>query len=408
MKMLKKYFKIPLLVVFFFGFASTLSAELHPFRRYVELSVDAQAGISNNALTVNEIMVKKLVIDLKKIGDSLSDSDLVLNSNISSKVALSVNTKKFRISLFNNLEGTFNSSISGSIFEILSKGIKIPDQKTFDLGINGELYDELGVSVFANIAGMGFTLTPALYFPLLYVPDVPGKLNYSIDKEGLSAKMAAEFNIYSAIDLDNISSPEIKINEMIKNAGFSMGFGFEKNLFGILDLGGYLSIPFSAGKLDYKRTQTFSVDVAVDNILDKVVNDGGSSSSSTSNTSTSEKISTEYYKPIKFGVEAAFRPFGYWFTVSGLLGCGIRDPYFSETRSVFVEYDVGATVSLFKILDATLSSGYKNKIFVQTVGISLNARVLQLDAKLIFQSASFSKSFTGAGAGAYVGVKIGF
>lgn len=408
MKMLKKYFKIPLLVVFFFGFASTLSAELHPFRRYVELSVDAQAGISNNALTVNEIMVKKLVIDLKKIGDSLSDSDLVLNSNISSKVALSVNTKKFRISLFNNLEGTFNSSISGSVFEIFSKGIKIPAQKTFDLGINGELYDELGVSVFANIAGMGFTLTPALYFPLLYVPDVPGKLNYSIDKEGLSAKMIAEFNIFSAIDLDNISSPEIRINEMIKNAGFSMGFGFEKNLFGILDLGGYLSIPFSAGKLDYKRTQTFSVDVAVDNILDKLVSDGGSSSISTSNTSTSEKISTEYYKPIKFGVEAAFRPFGYWFTVSGLLGCGIRDPYFSETRSVFVEYDVGATVSLFKILDATLSSGYKNKIFVQTVGISLNARVLQLDAKLIFQSASFSKSFTGAGAGAYVGVKIGF
>lgn len=408
MKMLKKYFKIPLLVVFFFGFASTLSAELHPFRRYVELSVDAQAGISNNALTVNEIMVKKLVIDLKKIGDSLSDSDLVLNSNISSKVALSVNTKKFRILLFNNLEETFNSSISGSVFEIFSKGIKIPAQKTFDLGINGELYDELGVSVFANIAGMGFTLTPALYFPLLYVPDVPGKLNYSIDKEGLSAKMTAEFNIYSAIDLDNISSPEIKINEMIKNAGFSMGFGFEKNLFGILDLGGYLSIPFSAGKLDYKRTQTFSVDVAVDNILDKLVSDGGSSSISTSNTSTSEKISTEYYKPIKFGIEAAFRPFGYWFTVSGLLGCGIRDPYFSETRSVFVEYDVGATVSLFKILDATLSSGYKNKIFVQTVGISLNARVLQLDAKLIFQSASFSKSFTGAGAGAYVGVKIGF
>lgn len=408
MKLFNKCFKIPALIILFFGFASTLSAELHPFRRYVELSVDAQAAVSNNALTVNEIMVKKLVLDLKKIGDTLSDSDFILNSNISSKVALSVNTKKFRISIFNNLEGSFNASVGSSVFEILSKGIKLPSEKTFDLGINGEVYNEVGVSVFANIAGMGFTLTPALYLPVLYVPDVPGKLHYSTDMEGLNAKMTAEFNVFSAVDLDNISSPEIKINEMIKNAGFSMGFGFEKNLFGVLDLGGYLNIPFSAGKLDYKRTQTFSVDVAIDNLLDKLVSDGGSSSSDISNSSVSEKVSTKYYRPVKFGVEAAFRPFGYWFTVSGLLGCGIRDPYFPETRTAFVEYDVGATVSLFKILDASISTGYKNKIFVHTVGVTLNARVLQLDAKLIFQSAGFSKSFTGAGAGAYVGVKIGF
>jgi hypothetical protein len=59
-------------------------------------------------------------------------------------------------------------------------------------------------------------------------------------------------------------------------------------------------------------------------------------------------------------------------------------------------------------LNFELSHSYIDQLFRNEFAVAVNIRLVEVDAGISLQSASFAKSFTGAGLGAFVTVSIGF
>ena len=80
-----------LFAVFFLGAVSF--AEIEDHHRYFEIGVDATAGVSNNCFKVSDVLVKDLVIDLRKIAETMPDNGLVLDFAGSALGYISYNLK---------------------------------------------------------------------------------------------------------------------------------------------------------------------------------------------------------------------------------------------------------------------------------------------------------------------------
>ena len=88
-------------------------------------------------------------------------------------------------------------------------------------------------------------------------------------------------------------------------------------------------------------------------------------------------------------------------------GFGLRRP-FSETPIFYPEYKIAVTFNAFSIFKLGIFTQYMDQVFAHGLGMTLNVRLVQLDLGATIQSASFKKSFVGAGAGAYAYVTVGF
>ena len=104
-------------------------------------------------------------------------------------------------------------------------------------------------------------------------------------------------------------------------------------------------------------------------------------------------------------------------TTTGYLGLGFRHPFASainqstggvDETQVYVDYSIGGRLSLWNILSLSLSHSYLDEIFKNEVALALNIRLIEVDAGISLQSPSFTKSFSGAGLGAFVTVCVGF
>lgn len=119
--------------------------------------------------------------------------------------------------------------------------------------------------------------------------------------------------------------------------------------------------------------------------------------------------SSEYYlhRPFKMGAQAVWRPFGKWCTFNSLLGFAVRNP-FSSDAEFFMEYDFGVNFTILHILGFDISTSYENQIFMHSVGVILNFRLIEVNASVVCQGGNFVQSFKGTGAGCVIAVKIGF
>ena len=86
----------------------------------------------------------------------------------------------------------------------------------------------------------------------------------------------------------------------------------------------------------------------------------------------------------------------------------VRNPYTSGARTVYPEFSLSAEAALKEIIGINFSTSYLNRVFVQQLGLMLNFRVIELNIKAMLRGGSFVNSFNWTGAGAYVGVRIGF
>ena len=118
----------------------------------------------------------------------------------------------------------------------------------------------------------------------------------------------------------------------------------------------------------------------------------------------------EIHRPMKLGISANFHPFGSLLTTDGYIGVGVRHPFakdVSETK-VYLDYSVAGRLSFWNFLSFEVSHSYMDQLFKNEFAVALNIRLVEVDAGVSLQSASFAKSFKGAGLGAFVTVAIGF
>jgi len=409
----------------FFTLSFTASAELHRPNRIVELGVETEAGVSNNYFSASDFLVKDVVIDLTKIAKEMPDSGFNMEFSVKENNFFNMNfSEYFRLGFSVGAEGYGNVNIGKEIFDFIGKGYSAGSSVSTTLDTYADLYATTSISIRTKIAGFGISLKPTYYVPVLYVPTTKANVKWGSEESGkITANASADYNVYSAVNLkevlekndedENSEDSDYDVLEdlqgALNNGGLDISFEIERRIFTRkLEAGVFGRIPITPGKLKYSMSRTITATFATpENGYLDVLNDEEVESDFDSGESIYGECSKKFYRPLRLGVEAAYRPFGDWFTLSPMFAIVARSPYSSDVE-IFPEYSLAANMKLFNLLGLTLTTSYLNQAFINQVSFMFNFRILELDTGVGLRSGSFANSFALSGLSAYAAVKIGF
>lgn len=426
---MKKILLISLLSFFSFfaAFGTDFSGDLlsRPHRVF-EIGVDSDFTIANNLLSLEKILTKNVEIDLQTISDNLTDSGLVFALHDKEKVFIDLNiSSRFRFSFFTDVESSFKFNIPKSLFDILDSGLMVGETKDFDMNISGDVFYDLGFSFQTIFAGYGVKLTPTYFIPLFYVPKTTATATFTTNSSGLIlADANANVDIYTVIDMhdcvEDKKSPEIEVGELISKGGFDFSVEIERNWMHGLNAGFYTRIPLRPGTLDYKMSTKAwayfyeSNPLGYLNKTELHETKHGYAKPSTYGTENEEEgfdyseDSYKAYRPLKFGLNATYMPWGQWFKIQPALGFAVRNPYTSDAE-FYMEYALDLRFSVLRrFLNVNLGTAYQNQIFQHSFGLGLNIRAMEILTQVSMCGTSFLSTFHTAGYGVFAGFRIGF
>lgn len=437
---MKKIFSIFLFLTF--SFLNFAFADLYEPHRIFEVGSDTEALAANSHFKLKEIMVKDLVIDVQDWYDQMPDAGLSFAAHVQERAFMNINaTSHFRLGFFAGVEANGFASLDKDFFGLLAEGLDLDEDKTFELNYYADAFADAGFSFQTLIRGFGVKISPAIYVPLVYTRPTKAKAHLVTSSSGkISVEASAPVEIFTAVDMkgtfddddddeeddddfeltgsddedsDDDSGEkwydELEAAELLKNAGFDLSFEVERNFFHGFNASVFGRIPILPGKLKHKMTTNLNAYFYETNALgiiedeDLEAHDWDYNTDDLEYSDANEKV----FRPMKLGLQASYRPFGKWITLRPRFDLVMRDPYSSDWK-IFPEYDLTAEFSLFDIFALSIGSGYDYRIFSQHLGIMMNFRAVEILAKVSLASTDFVNSFKYAGAGGFVGVRIGF
>ncbi len=392
-------------------------AEIDPPHRYFEIGTEVHVGVSNNWFSVPDFFQETLVVDLNKMADNLS-SGLTLDALLDARVNVAINGGKvFRMNIFAGAYGQGMVNISQEMLEFLANGnANTPNNTiTAKLGTDINAYVEAGVRFQSIIQNLGICVTPTVFVPVAYVPQVVATGKVEPQEDGsMIATGKADIKAYSVVPLNDPTN--IDINALLKDIGVDFSIGAQYAIFPSLDVGlEVLHIPALAASLRNETSFVASADYKVNPVLNSAMGDtdtdgkyfeGSYEMSEITYTTLTEP--KKIRRPIEAVLMTEWRPFGEWFDVNGSAGY-----VFGENHNF--KFAVGAGFHLLRMsklgghmLDFNIKSGYQNRIWTQQAELIWNLRAFELEFNVSSRSSNFLSSFTGTGLGAGFGLRIGF
>lgn len=387
------------------------SEELQKPNRYFELGVDVSGSLGNNYFQPQDILKKELIIDLSKMASEMPTEGFGLSDliDIQAKINLNIN-EKARFGLFVGIEGSGIGNVSKELFDLLGNGNNLQDSVNIDSSLNQDIFFKIGGTFSSKIGKVQFKVTPTLFSPLVHaeLSDTQVSIEYP-DAGGINVSAETTVNINSFTnlqDLGKLSSSAI-MNQISKGFGFDISGSAEFPLFETLQIGAFTRIPIIPGRMYYKGKMKAYANASVSNL--EAIASGGKAYDVSYGIGNMEYSEEEYSvnRPMRFGVEAAWRPFGSWFTLYPMAGIGIKYP-FTDKVMCYPEYTVALRLKVANFLYLELSTNYLQQVFIHEGMLIINARIIQINTGVSLQSTDFVKSFGTRGMGAKVSVMIGF
>ncbi len=397
--------------------------------RFFEIKVDVPVSVSNNLVGLSDIFQKTVVIDLPKIADSLK---LEKGANLRAETtpSLSINLdipKGLILGVSIGAEADVSLGISDDIFQFLGHG-NAGMGNNLKQGINNTYVD-----IFANVGITGgwngkknrIAVTGTLFAPVAHIDagDTYIQIFNNEETNEFGAKAVVDAKMYAAADYKNGMDQFQKVlSDASKGMGFDLSADVQRDLFRFLTVGAKARIPLVPGRLSMLSSinQEMEYEMNIDDLMNGEENKDGSGQTNSSENEEEKEFELgdfvkldkpyEIHRPLKLGVSADFHPFGTLLTTSGYLGIGVRHPFAKDTSETnfYFDYSIGGKLSLWNVLNFELSHSYIDQLFRNEFAVAVNIRLVEVDAGISLQSASFAKSFTGAGLGAFVTVSIGF
>lgn len=413
-------------------------ADIYSPHRYVEFGAGLSLEEGQNIYGLSDIFVKNLVVDLPEIYSSMGNGGFYLNLGETANLHFNVNINGYGAGLKVSESLSASMNISKDFFKLLAKGNDLDTQVDTKMSANIESYIDASLPIYFRIKKMKITMTPSYFIPLLYLPNPSATLSYITNSNGkVSAKAHADFSLYSIIDLEKgivysdeekglLSSFDVSSLGSISNlvqdtllstdgcGGVDLALQVEFPLSQKLDCGIYTNVPIFHGVLKNCLSGSADFSASTEGFLNHFTGDDTSGDAFEMDYSISGLKSTSdwYYvnRPFRLGAELAFRPFGSWFTIHPKVGVAVRNPFGNDfdISSIYPEYSLSADFNLFKILGASICTEYTDKVFVHSLNLFLNARVVEINIFAGTSSADFLKSFNLSGLKAGVGFSFGF
>lgn len=413
-KLLAAFFALSLFSVF---------AELHPARRYFEIGTTVNIEAAENIMPVADIFKKNLVIDLKKIYSDMGDDGATVSVSAKENFFINFNFKKFGIGLDVGSQASVSANISKDLFKVLD-GLVPGAVYNGEASVWAESFATFSVPVRFNVDKWKVKITPTYFVPCFYLPSttVRGWATHGLDGS-ITAVATAPLEFYTISEfkglivdgefsldfIDNIDANSL-LSDVLKSGGIDIGAEIEYPILEKLDLGGYFSSPIVPGHLRHKVTAFATASIKSNSIMQMAFDEESPDTYYDFGDPVYSDCDFTVNRPLRFGVECAWRPFGKWLTLRGKAGAALRNPFGEDVtiKSFYPEYRLGVDLSLFGMLGLNLSTEYSKKIFAHGVGIMLNFRAVELDVLAAVCSPNFVKSFKGEGARVGVGIKFGW
>lgn len=433
--------KIALSFVLFISLIGTAFAENIFAHRFFEFRLNVPVEVSNNLISLTDIFQEEAIIDLPKIADNVVSKGAAIKAGAAPSFGFKIDIPRgliFGLSI--GAEADVGIGLSKDLFEFLGHGNKDMGNEfkmeasntyadlfatvTLDGGWNTKKSRlEISGTAFSTIAHFDASNTGARIY-----------LNDEANTAGFEAKVDAKG--YTIANVNELSQIDKLASAISGSIGFDVSGSYKRDIFRFLSLGAKARIPIVPSRLGvgYNVTYDMNQEFSFNSLLG--IEDDSSEEESAEvpkeeeegEEATEDKgmlgeptiLTTPYsiHRPMKIGVMADFHPFGTLLTTSGYLGLGFRHPFSSvinkattgglDETQFYVDYSLTGKLSLWNILSLSLSHSYMDEIFKNEFALAFNIRLIEVDAGVSFQSPSFTKSFTGAGVGAFVTLCLGF
>ena len=433
--------KIAIVFALLISFVGTSFAK-NPFaHRFFEVRVDVPVEVSNNLVSLKEVMQESVVIDLSEIAERVAFKGAAIKAFAAPTFSLNLDIPRGLIlGLSVGVEGDASVGLSKDLFEFLGNG-NVGMGDDFVVQTSNTYADIFATATVkggwnfkkSKIEFEGTAFSTLAHFD---ASQTSARVFMKDNKVGVQANLEAKG--YSNCDLANISDVQGILSSIGDGIGFDVGAKYQRELFKFLTVGAQARIPIVPSRLNtgYNVTYTYDKYLGFDEFVGMGGDDGDDGSSSevpqyqegeddedltglAAILGKPIKLETPYaiHRPLKFGISADFHPFGTLLSTTGYVGVGFRHPFASainkdnggrdETQFYF-DYSIGGRLSLWNILSFSLSHSYMDEVFKNQFTVELNIRLLEVDAGVSFQSTNFAQSFTGAGVGAFVTLCVGF
>jgi hypothetical protein len=386
-------------------------------RKYFEIGFDIGAGFDNGLVEMNDVFKKKIVIDMSKVANSVSNDGAGMNFSISPGFFLNVKNITidkgiYDFGLLFNVDGGVNMNISKSLFTLISEGNINRHNSSGSISAFGGIFSEIGLRGSAKYEVDGRTLTvgvrPSIYTPVIYIPS-NSKITYSLSttkegNEGIFVNTKGNINVYTPTSLENVEPG----NFIIGPSGFDLSLEGEYALFPFLDVGGSLSkIPFGAATLTNQMNismKEFNINLpGEDLIAGKDTEIPEIDFNQTYNNSVQKKV----YRLFRFDIYARYKPFETELVVlrpnigfSANVNEGDEKGYFNiGLEAMFNPHN------LFRFY---IGTGYLESIWKHKAGINLNLRAFELDLEAALRDQDFAGAFLGRGINFNLGLRFGW
>ena len=367
--------------------------------RYFEVKIDVPFSISNNSLSADKLFRDEIVIDFRELAENLSDKGYNQTFTFSPSSSISLNLEKVFIGLIFGTEGYLTTNISKDLIDFLAYGNQINEELNFGMKMDSEMFSYSSFKLGIKMNTIRLTFIPSVFIPVYSLSGDVGKVSVLNDNTGkLEVGALASIDLYSYLNFEDFSFSVAK--SYLKSIGFDFAGIVEKQIDERLGVEVDFRVPIVPGRLNQRNhyDYLFTYETSVLNFSD------GDSYSETNRSISSCHININ--RPMYFMGYMNFVP-SYMVLLRGGIGLGIRHP-FVEGAYGYLQYYLGGSLHFGKILVLSLSSEYTNQIFINQFAFSLNLRVVQMDAGISLQSASFAKSFTMSGFGAYISYSFGY
>lgn len=431
--------KIALSFVLFISLISASFAENFFAHRFFEIKVDVPVNVSNNLVALKDILQETAVIDLREIANNVSFDGASIKANAFPTFGIKLDIPRGLIlGLSVGAQADVGVGLSKDLFEFLGKG-NVDMGNEFEMKASNTYADVFATATLNggwNFKKSRLEVSATLFNSIAHFDASDTTARIYMDDESNTTGFEAKVNAkgYTAVNTEEISNVNALLNSINGNMGFDLGAKYQRDLSRYLTVGASIQMPIVPSRLNigYTVEYDYNKEFNLDEMIGKDGDSGESAQSgsevpkmeedeekSTSFLGDPVLLDTPYsiHRPMKIGVSADFHPFGTLLTTSGYLGLAVRHPFASAINQAnggvnetqfYVDYSIAGRLSLWNILSLSLSHSYMDQIFKNEFAVALNIRLVEVDAGVSFQSPTFTKSFTGAGVGAFVTVCVGF
>lgn len=388
--------------------------------RLVELKFELPFGLTNNTLALADYFVPEIVIDLSEFVEKMPSEGFVIGTRFDPSIAAKVSLKNGpMVAAKVGLNTYTRLGLSKDVFDFIANG----NERNKDLSIKESIdgyFDMFGYvegSVgFTFDKKYHFTATPALYTTVYHMGLYNSYVNVFNKLDG-SFGFIVEGNIdtYSVIPVnDTIITAEYwqnynqYINMLWMALGFDCGADFGWDISRNLKLNAYLRMPLVPSHLNEKTIIKYSAaeETSVNEIATGEIKD------IEQDLQFGETVSVDYYinRPLKASVGLDYSLLGNMINCFGKVGLGIEHPFAEnkEEMGVYVDYLLGARLSLLNMFKITLSTECNDMIYSQSLNVAANLKFLEIDAGISSSSSNLLSSLRGSGISVYTAFCIGF